>query len=109
MFKIIAFFKIKLLPIICISLTRGKYLHGRIISRGEEVCDHDNSLTQSLLIEVPVPSQKSERSCMYALGVSILPLSTILIFDFGIAPTLRYFVFHLILNMIIFTLYIPMI
>ena len=30
---------------------------------------------------------------MYALGVSILPLSTILIFDFGIFPTLRYFCF----------------
>jgi len=43
-----------------------------------------------------VPSQESERSCM--LGVSILPLSTILTFDFRIVPTVWYFfVFHFIL------------
>jgi hypothetical protein len=47
------------------------------------------------LIEVPVPSQESERSCMYVLEVYMLPLSTIsLIFDFGIVPTLLHF-FHL--------------
>jgi hypothetical protein len=38
-----------------------------------------------------VPSQESERSCIRVLGVSILPLSTILIFDFGIVPTVWYF------------------
>ena len=44
-----------------------------------------------------VPSQESERSCFRVLGVSILPLSTILIFDFGIVPTVWYFlVFHFI-------------
>jgi hypothetical protein len=33
-----------------------------------------------LFIEVPVPRQDSERSCICVLGVSILPLSTILTF-----------------------------
>ena len=40
-----------------------------------------------LLIEVPVPSQGSWRSCICELVVSIWLLSTILIFDFGIIPT----------------------
>ena len=38
-----------------------------------------------------VTSQESERSCICVLGISILPLSTILIFDFGIVPTVWYF------------------
>jgi hypothetical protein len=38
--------------------------------------------------EVSVPSQESEQSCICMLGVSILPLSMILIFDFGIVPTI---------------------
>ena len=40
-----------------------------------------------LFIEVSVSRHESERSCIYVLGVSILPLSTILIFDFGVGPT----------------------
>jgi hypothetical protein len=32
--------------------------------------------------EVPVPSQKRERSCICVARASILPLSTILILDF---------------------------
>jgi hypothetical protein len=36
-----------------------------------------NSLTPSLFIEVPVPSQQSEWSCICVLGVAILPLSKI--------------------------------
>ena len=37
-----------------------------------------------------VPSQDSERSVLY-LCVSILPVSTILIFYFGIAPKVLYY------------------
>jgi membrane protein YdbS with pleckstrin-like domain len=60
----------------------------------------------TIVIEVPVPSQESEQSCMYA----ILPLSTILIFDFGIVPTLRYFCFSFdIKHDHIYFIYIPMI
>jgi hypothetical protein len=32
--------------------------------------------------------EENERLCICVIGVSIFPLSTILIFDFGIVPTL---------------------
>ena len=55
-----------------------------------EVWVHKNtSLTKSLFIE-PVPSQESARSCICVLGVSMLTVSTIVIFDFGVVPTLWY-------------------
>ena len=54
------------------------------------------SLNPPLLIKVPGPSQKSE--CIRVLGVYILPLSTILKFNFGIIPTVWYFfAFHFII------------
>ena len=34
-----------------------------------------------------MPSKESVRPCICVLGVSILPISTILIFDFGNVPT----------------------
>jgi hypothetical protein len=55
-----------------------------------KVWAHKASLTPLLFIEVSVPSQISQRSCICVLEVSILPLSTILIFDFGIVPTVWY-------------------
>jgi hypothetical protein len=45
------------------------------------------SLTPPLLIHVPVPTQESGQSCICVLGVSILPLSTIFLWDFGTIPT----------------------
>ena len=39
------------------------------------------------------PSKDTEGSCICVLGVSILPLSTILIFYFGIVPTVWYVIF----------------
>jgi hypothetical protein len=36
---------------------------------------------------------KSERSCIFVFGLSILPLSVILLFDFGADPILLYFRF----------------
>ena len=42
------------------------------------------SLVPPLFIEVPVPSQESEMSCMCVFGVSMLPLSTISKFHFKI-------------------------
>ena len=54
-------------------------------------------LTLPLFIEVSVPSQESELSCVCVLGVSILPLSTIFLFDFGTVPTMWFcFVFNFI-------------
>ena len=71
------------LPVIFV--TCGKHLHDCIISLSGKVwAPKKTSLTPPLLIEVPVPRQESEPSCICVLGVSILSLSTILIFDFGI-------------------------
>jgi len=85
MFKIVAFFIIMLFTwlyvLVVILLTCGKHLHARIISLIGEVWAHKISLSPPFFIDVPVPSQESERSCICVLGVSILPLSTILRFD----------------------------
>jgi hypothetical protein len=67
------------------------YLHDHIISLRGEIWAHNTSLTPPLFIEVFLPSQESEWSCICVLGVSILPLPTILIFDFRIVLTVWYF------------------
>jgi len=54
-----------------ILLSCGKYLHDRFISLRGEIWAHKNSLTPSLFIEVPVPSQECERPCIFVLVVSI--------------------------------------
>ena len=96
-FKIIAFFIITLFNRLyaraCILLTYGKHFHDRIISLILEVWVHKTRLTPPLFIEVPVPSQESELSCSCVLGVSMLPLSTILILDLRIVPTVLYSLF----------------
>jgi hypothetical protein len=53
------------------------------ISSKRELWAHKTSLTPSLITEVTVPNQESERSCICELGVSILPLSTIFLLDFA--------------------------
>jgi len=47
------------------------------------VWGHNTSLTTTLFIVIPVPRQESGLLCICMLGVSSLPLSRILIFDFG--------------------------
>jgi hypothetical protein len=56
------------------------------------VCVHKISLTPPLYIEVSVPSQDSERSCI-CVRVLILPLSMVFLLDFGNVPTVSYFYF----------------
>ena len=74
-----------------ILITCGKHLYDYIISLRGQVWAHKISLTPPLLIEVPVPRQESERSCICVLGVLILPLYTIFLLDFGTVPTVWYF------------------
>jgi len=52
-----------------------------------------------IFIEMPVPSQECERSCMCicVLMISILPLSTIFLLDFENVPTVRHFAFDFII------------
>jgi hypothetical protein len=61
-----------------------------------EVCVHKTSLTPPLFIEVSVTCQESEWSCICVLVVSILPLSAILIFYYGIVPAVWYFIVALL-------------
>jgi hypothetical protein len=74
-----------------ILITCGKHLHDYIISLRGQVWAQKTSLTPPLLIEVPVPRQESEQSCICVLGVLILPLYTIFLLDFGTVPTVCYF------------------
>ena len=53
-----------------ILLTCRRHLHDRIISLLGEVWTHETSLTPPLFIDVSIPSQESERSCICVLGVS---------------------------------------
>ena len=57
-------------------------MHDRIISHRGKVWVRKTSLTPPLIIEVPVPSQESERSCICLLGVLIFPLSNALLLYF---------------------------
>jgi hypothetical protein len=100
MYKIIAFFIITLFTWLYmrvgILLTHGTHLHDCIISLRRVVKAHTIRLTpQFSFPEVSVPSQENEQLCICVSGVSILPLSTILIFYFGIVPTVWYFLFFL--------------
>jgi hypothetical protein len=74
-------------------LTYAKNLQDRISSLKRGGLSPYNYYSSQQFIEVHVPSQESERSCICVLGVSMLPLPTILIFDFGIDSTVWYFVF----------------
>jgi hypothetical protein len=75
----------------------GKHLHDHIISLRGEIWAHKCSLTPSYFIEVHVPSQESERSCISELRVSGFPLFPLFLFEFGTAPTVWWiFVSHFI-------------
>ena len=55
---------------------------------------HETSLTPPLFVGVPVPKHVIVWSCIFVLGISVLFLSTILIFDIGIIPTVWWVFFH---------------
>ena len=68
--------------------TYGKHLNDpRIRSLRGEAWAHKTCLILPLLIEMLVSSQDSERPCIRLLEIPNLPLSHILIFDFGVIPT----------------------
>jgi len=69
-----------------------------IISLRGQVWAHKTYLSPTFFIGVLVPSQESERSGIYVLWVSIVPLSTILILDFGIVPTVWNILFFILFN-----------
>ena len=77
-----------------ILLIFGKHLHGRIISLRGVARAHVTCLTPELSIEVSVPRQECEQSCICVRVVSILPLNPILLFDLGIFPKAWNFIFR---------------
>jgi hypothetical protein len=83
-------------------LTCRKHLHNHITSLRGGVWAHKASLTLPLFIEVPVPNQESERSCIWVLGVLIFPLSTIFQLDFRIVVTMWYFFLNCCDNVVFF-------
>ena len=76
----------------CVITRMWKNLHDRIYSLRGEVKVHKTSLTPPLFIEVHVPSQGREPSCIWVLGVSISSFSTIFLLDFGPALTVLFFI-----------------
>ena len=64
-------------------LTDDVKMYEMNMTRRSPVWVHQTSLMLPLFIEVPVPFQLSERSFICALWVSMLPLSTIFLLDFG--------------------------
>ena len=94
MFKIIAFFIIAILALLYASsdifLTCAKHSHDFIFSLAWEVLAHKTILAPPSFIEVPVPSQESEWSCICVLGVLILSLPTIFLLTFGTVSTVWY-------------------
>ena len=75
-----------------ILLTCGNHFDDRIFSQRGDAWSHKTRITPLLLIEVQLPSQESEQ-CSYVLGVSSLPLSMTLLFEFGMVLTVWYFLF----------------
>jgi hypothetical protein len=75
-----------------IVLACGKHLHHFI----RKVWTHKTSLTPPLFIEVLVPSQESEQSCICVLRVSILHLSTIFIGFYNCSDSLAFKFFILL-------------
>jgi hypothetical protein len=73
---------LKILDFIVLYSEYGKFHHKRI-----KINLLYKTMKSRIFKEVSVPSQESERSCICMLGVSILPLSMILIFDFGMWRT----------------------
>jgi hypothetical protein len=70
---------------------------------------HKTSLAPPLFIVLSVTSQKSHRSSICVLGVSILQFSATFVLGFGNVPTVWYLFFHFILlciSSIIYIIYI---
>jgi len=57
---------------------------------------HNTSLISAPFFLMHVSSQEIERSCICVLVVSILPISTIFLFDFGNVPAVWYFLFFIL-------------
>ena len=69
-------------------------MHDGIISPRGEFWNNKTSLTLSRFIEVSVPSQEGDWSCIYVVGVSILPFSMIFRLNFRTVLTVGSLFLH---------------
>ena len=94
-FKIIALFTYtlfaRLYMKVRILFACGIYTHCRFIYVRREVWAHTISLAPPFFTVVIVPSQQCERPCKSLLRVSIFPLSTIFLLDFGTSVVFFFF------------------
>ena len=72
-------------------------MHDRIISLREQICTHKTSSSSPRFIAVSVPSRCSEWSCIYARDINLASFYGCNI-DFGIVPTVWYFLPYLFLQ-----------
>lgn len=91
----IYFLKIFIVIFICEVMCEGwhfthiwKHLHDLLISSQREICAHETSLTPPRYIEVHVPSQKSERTCIYVYGYHFWLFKLFFLLEFGAVHTL---------------------
>ena len=77
-------------------LTRGKHLHGRIISLLREFWAYAYNLTPPPLIEMPAPNQEYVQACICLLGVPIWHLSVIFLLNSGTCETVWYFLLFIL-------------
>ena len=84
------FLRIRCSPSYIRDMTFYAHMEPHPFTKGK-VWANEISLTPSLFIEVHVPSQESEQTCIFVLVISMLSLSTGLIFYFGIVLKLLYF------------------
>jgi hypothetical protein len=73
-----------------ILFTYGTHFHDRTISLRVDIWAHKTSLTPPIFF-CYLPREGNERLCICVLGVSILPLATIFLLDFGTFPAVWYF------------------
>ena len=90
-FVLFLFYDIAVLPLylsVGILLTSWKYLHDSIISLRWASWAYQGSLALTLCIEAHVLSKESEQSCICVL-------------DFGVVPTVWYFLFFIFFHLFI--------
>ena len=68
-------------------------MSGRIILFRGEVLVHNNSLTQTFFIEVPVPRQVSKISCICVRGIDCVSFLRSCLLDFGTVLMVLYLFF----------------
>ena len=88
----------------------GKHLYDHIISLRGKVWCHRTSFTTPPFTDVPVPSQNSEQTCIFVIGVSIClffgvrkffyyPYFSEFVLNLGTFSTVWYFVFVLLFDL----------